>query len=126
MLRTSCKKINAAFGKLRDRRAAVGKAPQKVETPEQEAERIKNEIAMAQARGDISTILNLVVSTGQLTDDDYISKSCGVLMYMYYSYVENLHIRPRDLIDMVDGILYLEAKGYVHKRQLNKLRQPER
>lgn len=117
MLRTYGKKINAAFKRLRDRRAAVGKVPKKELTPEQEAARLKQDILLAQQRGDISTILKLMVSTSSLTATDYIEKSCGNLLYFYYTYVENIHQLPIDVIDMVDGILYLEAKSYVQNKK---------
>ena len=92
------------------------------ETPEQEAKRIEREAQLASARGDISTLLNLIVSTSSLTATDFIKKTCGSLLFMYYSYVENLHVKPTDIDDMIDGILYLEARNYIHDKQMEKLR----
>ena len=93
------------------------------ETPGQEAKRIQDEISMAQARGDISTILSLVTSSSNLTAADFIKKSCGGLLFMYYSFVENLHVRPTDINDLVDGLLYMDARGYINKQHMDKLQQ---
>ena len=123
MLWVNDKKINTAFGRLRDRRAAVGKTTTDEETPEQEAARIKQEIEEAQVRGDISTILSLVTSTSSLTTADFIKKTCGGLLFMYYTYVEILHARPVDIEDLIDGMLYLDARGYITKRHMDKERQ---
>lgn len=88
------------------------------ESPEQEADRIKREIAEAQARGDISTILRLVTSTSSMTVADFIKKTCGGLLFMYYSYVENLHVRPIDMDDFIDGMLYMDARGYIQRKSI--------
>lgn len=78
---------------------------------------------MAQARGDISTILSLITSTSNLTTADFIKKTCGGLLFMYYSYIENLHVRPVDIDDMIDGMLYLDARGYIEKQRIDKMKQ---
>lgn len=78
---------------------------------------------MAQARGDISTILSLVASTSSLTAADFIKKTCGGLLFMYYTYIDNLHTRPVDVLDLVDGLLFLDAKGYINKQQADKLKR---
>ena len=123
MLRIDGKKINAAFRRLRERRAAVGENTTAEETPDQEAARIKREMEMASMRGDISALLNLVVSTSSMTAADFIKKSCGGLLFMYYTVVEQLHTRPVELIDMVDSLLYLDAKRYIEKQHADKLKQ---
>lgn len=78
---------------------------------------------MAQARGDISTILSLVASTSSLTAADFIKKTCGGLLFMYYTYIDNLHTRPVDILDLVDGLLFLDAKGYIHKQQVDEIKR---
>ena len=120
MLRVNGKKINTAFGRLRERRAAVGEESSTAETPEQELERIKQELAIAQAAGDISTIMRIIASTSSLTAGDYIKKTCGGILFLYYTYVDKLRQRPVDMDDMVDGLLYLDAKGYIIKKATDK------
>lgn len=41
---------------------------------------------------------------------------------MYYSFVENLHVRPVDINDLIDGMLYLDARGYITKQHTDKLK----
>lgn len=81
---------------------------------------MEQELAAASASGDVSTILRIIASTSSLTASDYIKKTCGGLLFLYYTYVDKLHQRPVDMIDMIDGLLYLDAKGYIMKRATNK------
>ena len=114
LLRADDKKINTAFRRLRERRQAVGIGAAS-ETPEQELERIKQELAAAQAAGDISTIVRIITQTSKMTTEDFIKKTCGGLLFLYYMYVEKLHVRPLDMDDMIDGLLFLDAKNYITK-----------
>lgn len=114
LLRVDDKKINTAFRRLRERRQAVGIGAAS-ETPEQELERIKQELAAAQAAGDISTIVRIITQTSKMTTEDFIKKTCGGLLFLYYMYVEKLHVRPLDMDDMIDGLLFLDAKNYITK-----------
>jgi len=120
VLRVNGKKIDAAFRRLRERRTAVGNLSTAEESPEAEARRVEQELAAASASGDVSTILRIIASTSSLTASDYIKKTCGGLLFLYYTYVDKLHQRPVDMIDMIDGLLYLDAKGYIMKRATNK------
>jgi hypothetical protein len=121
VLRLTIKKIDAAFRRLRDRRIAAG-ISSTAETPEQEAKRIADEIQSAQMAGDIATIMRLVVSTSQKTTADFIKETCGSLLFLYYTYVDKLHSRPVDIDDLVDGILYLDAKHYIEQKEIAKHR----
>ena len=113
------KKINAAFERLRARRRAVG-TESVAETPEQEAKRVSDEMAHAAATGDISKIIGLVTQCSALTPADFISKTVGGILFLYYMFIDKLHVRPTDLDDMIDGLLYLDAKDYIMKQSLNK------
>lgn len=53
-----------------------------------------------------------------MTTEDFIKKTCGGLLFMYYAYIEKLHVRPVDIDDMVDGLLYLDARGYITKKAM--------
>ena len=121
MLRTDGKKINTAFRRLRERREAVG-IGSTAETPEEEAERVKQEIATAQATGDIATILHIITQSSSLTTEDFIKKTCGGLLFVYYVYLKELHTTPVDIDDLIDGLLFLDAQGYITKkiREQNK------
>lgn len=115
MLRADGKKIDTAFRRLRERRIAVGIAAAS-ETPEQEALRVQREIEAAQATGDISAILRIVTRASSLTAKDFIKKTCGGLLFMYYTYIERLHVVPIDIEDMVDGLLFLDSRNYIMKQ----------
>lgn len=119
MLRADGKKIDTAFGRLRQRRIAVG-IESTAETPEQEAERVRQAIAAAQAAGDISTIIKLITSSSKLTTRDFIQKTCGSFLFLYYTYVDRFKQIPVDIDDLVDGLLYFDAKSYLIKQAKNE------
>lgn len=66
-------------------------------------------------------MINLIVDSSTLTGDDYIEKTIGHLRCLYYMFLDTFHTRPKDLIDMIDGILYTECKGYIQKQEMDKL-----
>ena len=122
MLWVNDKKIDTAFGRLRKRRLAVG-LTDTAETPEQEAKRIESMMATAQATGDISTIISLISNASKRTAADFIKETCGSLLFMYYMYMDKLHGVPVDVDDMIDGLLYLDAKNYIVQDAMDKARQ---
>lgn len=71
----------------------------------------------AAARGDIGAILKLITSTSALPPADFIKKTVGGILFIYYLYIDKYHVRPVDLRDLVDGMLYLDAKDYIIKQQ---------
>jgi hypothetical protein len=109
------KKVNTAFRRIAEKREAVGHF-HKAETPEQEAERVQRELAAASAANDIATMIKIIARTSSLTVSDYIQKTVGHVMFTYFTYVDNFHTYPRTLDDIVDGILYMEAKQYIQKQ----------
>ena len=118
MLWLNGKKINTAFGRLRERRVAVGLVSTAAETPEQEARRLEEEISIAIEAVDISSLLNTICSASSLTSEDFIKKTCGALLFMYYTYLDKFHQCPMDVDDLIDGMLYLDAKGYITKKNM--------
>lgn len=86
-------------------------------SPEEEAKLLRQQIAAAQASGDIGTILHLMAKTSELTPSDFIKKTVGNILFVYYVYLENFHIKPKDLEDIVDGLLYLDAHNFIKKQQ---------
>lgn len=120
MLRYYDKKINAAFGRLRDRRQAVGEAsPQ--QTLEEEAQGLKEQIALASAAGDIGTIISLITQASSLPTEDYVATIMGGTRFMYYSFLNRFHVRPLDMEDMVDGMLFMDAYRYIEKKEYEKI-----
>lgn len=78
------------------------------------------EMKAASEAGDISTLLRIITKSSSLTVEDYIKKTIGTVRFMYYMYIDKLHVRPKDLIDMVDGLLYLDARTYILKQSSEK------
>ena len=37
---------------------------------------------------------------------------------MYYTYLDKFHQCPMDVDDLIDGMLYLDAKGYITKKNM--------
>lgn len=103
---------------MRERRAAVGKTVESPRTPEQEVASFNEAMRAAQAAGDISTILHLIAKTAELTPDDFVTKTVGYALFLYYFYLDSFHCTPKDMEDLIDGLLYIESKRYIEKRAL--------
>lgn len=78
---------------------------------------LQQQVMAAQASGDIGTLLHLMAKTSELTPSDFIKKTVGNILFVYYVYLENFHIKPKDLEDIVDGLLYLDAHSFIQKKQ---------
>ena len=118
VLHDYAKKIDAAFQRLQSKRAAVGNTEAPEETPEQEAARIQKDMAAASCSGNISALLSLIAETSALKPADYINQTVGNVRFLYYMFVEKFSNRPIDLIDMIDGLLYLDARVYTQKQAI--------
>lgn len=125
MLWYNDKKIDAAFRRLRDKRKAVGETSHR-QSPEQEAKDLKNRMALAAAAQDISTMISLITQASSLPVEDYIETILGGTRFMYYSYLHTFQTRPIDLTDLVDGLLFMDAKQYIEKEANKKLSQQYR
>ena len=68
---------------------------------------------VAAAANDIATIMKLVASSSALKPADFVKKTVGSLLFIYYSYIDRFHVKPRDLDDLMDGLLYVEARTYI-------------
>lgn len=75
---------------------------------------------LASARGDISTLLKIIAGTSAIPPADFIKKTVGGILFMYYLFIDKYHVRPVDLDDLIDGSLYLDAKDYIIKQARNK------
>lgn len=95
-------------------------------TPEQEAKLFEERVRQAQATGDIGTLLKLMSQTVSLTPSDYIKKTLGTLMYLYYQYLKYFHMRPRDIEDMIDGLLYISTSNFLDKRAMEDWKSKQR
>lgn len=78
---------------------------------------------LAAANGDISTIISLISMSSVLTPADYIKKTVGSILFMYYTYVDKFRCHPLDLDDLIDGLLFQDAKNYITKQAMAKSEQ---
>ena len=121
MLRYNDKKIDTAFQRLRDKRKAVGIESHQL-SPEEEAKQLERDAKAAAASNNIAGLLSLMVQASSQTTEDYVSKLIGGIRFMYYSFVDKFHTRPKDVEDLVDGMLYMDAVNYIEKKERAKLR----
>ena len=66
-----------------------------------------------------------MAQTASLTPEDFIKKTIGSILFIYYAFVNKFHCRPKDLMDMVDGLLFVEAFNFSEKHELDKLKAME-
>lgn len=78
------------------------------------------QIRQAQSTGDIATLIRLMANTVSLTPADYIKKTLGTIMFLYYQYTKFFRLRPIDLEDMVDGLLYISTSNFIEKHELEE------
>ena len=81
---------------------------------------MEEEISMAQGAGDIGQLLSIITDTASLTVNDFITKTIGPLKMLYYLYIDKFHMCPTDLTELVDGLLYLDVKEYIIKKNRKK------
>ena len=61
-----------------------------------------------------------MAQTSALTPSDYIKKTIGNILFTYYTYLKYYHLKPRDLDDLVDGLLYMEAQQYQEEQSFKQ------
>lgn len=83
-------------------------------------------MALASAAGDIGTIISLITQASSLPVEDYIATILGGTRFMYYSFLNRFHVRPLDMEDMVDGMLFMDAYRYIEKKENEKIMQQVR
>lgn len=49
-----------------------------------------------------------------------IVASLGVLRFHYYHFVHEFHMKPRDLEELVDGVLYMDCHAYSERYALKR------
>lgn len=81
---------------------------------------MEEQVRQAQATGDIATLIRLMAQTASITPADYIKKTLGTIMFLYYQYTKFFRLRPIDLEDMVDGLLYISTSNFIEKHELEE------
>jgi hypothetical protein len=52
------------------------------------------------------------------TDGEIIQEVLGSFKYIYFQFIEALHREPRDIDDLIDGIIYLELNTYFERKAI--------
>lgn len=61
-----------------------------------------------------------MAQTADITPADYIKKTLGTILFLYYQYLKYFQLRPRDLEDMIDGLLYISTSNFLKKHELEE------
>ena len=116
------KKLDTAFQYLRDAYDRVGTNGTEPaiggESLKDTAADVQSQVKMAAAAGDLQGLIKMLMRTTKLSYSDYVQATVGPMLHLYYQYCDKFHTRPVDLIDLMDGILYMACQGY--KMQLDK------
>lgn len=89
---------------------------------EEETKQLEEQVKTAAATQNIGALLSLLVETSSLSPADYIKKTVGNLMFIYYCFLDNYKTRPVDIDDLVDGILYIGSRNYIQEKEIQKIR----
>lgn len=53
-------------------------------------------------------MLNAALQANRVTFKDKVDQTIGAYKYFYYKYIEHYHLIPKDLDDIIDGIVYMD------------------
>lgn len=79
---------------------------------------LERNIMAAEASGDIASIVHLLAQSAKLTTEDYVKKTVGNVMFLYYMHMDLFKSPPRDIDDLVDGMLFMQAKQYIREQAI--------
>lgn len=68
----------------------------------------------------LTTILDAITTSNDLTVDEYTETLMGHLRNAYYVYVDVFHVYPRDMEELVDGLLYVDIKNYATEMDMKE------
>lgn len=77
----------------------------------------------ASSSGDISALLNLIVSSSALKPEDFIKQTVGSVLFVYYVYMDTFKQKPSDLDDLIDGLLYIDSKNYMQEQAIKEAKR---
>lgn len=75
------------------------------------------------ASGDIRSMLSVLLGSVTLSEDEFIEKCLGNLRFLYYLVIDKLHIRPVDMEEFIDALLYLDSVQYITEQELARHRR---
>ena len=66
--------------------------------------------------------MSLLCQSTERSINDLVDVSVGPMVMSYFVFVDSLHVKPKDLEELVDGLLYLDLKNLQHERMMRKAR----
>lgn len=57
-----------------------------------------------------------MAKTASVTPADFIKKTLGSIMLAYYAFVDRFHMKPFDLEELVDGLLFIDVSNFIKKK----------
>lgn len=66
------------------------------------------------------SMLNMALQANRVTFKDKLEQALGVYKYFYYKYIEHFNLIPKDLNDMIDGIVYMDLQALEIKNHTPK------
>lgn len=69
-------------------------------------------------------MIRLMATAASLTPEDFIKKTVGNILFLYYTYLNYFKNKPRDIEDIVDGLLFIEATDYISRQKLAAAEKP--
>lgn len=73
--------------------------------------------------GNVAAIMRIISLSSTLKPADFIKKSVGSLLFIYYTYIDKFHVRPLDIEDIIDGLLYNDARNYIDEQKAIQAKQ---
>ena len=116
--RAADKKVDAALVRLRDTRERLGRLGES-----EHPDAVNHKLKQAALAGDISTVISLITQASVRSPGEFIRDSLGSLMFMVYLFEDTFKHEARDMEDLVDGLLYLDAKNYTREAEMRASQQ---
>jgi hypothetical protein len=80
------------------------------------------DMEMAAKAKDVSALMKLMMGSGNKSNSEIVKQCMNTLEFFYYQYFDGFGDRPRDIDDMIGGIIFIELKAYFTKKSLEKPR----
>lgn len=68
-------------------------------------------------------MLSILLGGVTLSEDEFVEKCLGNLRFLYYLIVDKLRIRPLDMEEFIDALLYLDSIQYITEQELARHRR---
>jgi hypothetical protein len=77
-------------------------------------------LGAAEREGDGRRMLEIAFGVLTKSDGDIIGETLGAYQYMYFTFLERFRREPREIDDLIDGLIYIELNAYFEKKALQQ------